>query len=135
MKLFEGIKNDIKNRLPYYKDDWVVGFKNKKVLAATIYIYFTNIIPAITFASYLDEKTEKHLGVIEVILSMAMGGTLFSLFAGQPLVIVGVTGPVAIFCVTIFDFSVRFEVEYLGKKKKNYMEKRQKKKEDNLILF
>lgn len=38
------------------------------------------------------EKTDQSFGVNEVLLASVLGAVVFSLFAAQPLVIVGVTG-------------------------------------------
>lgn len=38
------------------------------------------------------EKTHQNYGVNEVLLASVLGAVVFSLFAAQPLVIVGVTG-------------------------------------------
>lgn len=109
----KGIAHDIRSRLPYYADDWRQGL-SFKVLSATVYMFFSNVLPAVTFALILDERTQGAQGVFEVLLSMALGGTLFAIFAGQPLVIVGVTGPVSIFCATVHDLTVSAGLDYLG---------------------
>lgn len=43
------------------------------------------------------EKTEGMMGVTELIVSTATLGVLFSLFAGQPLLIIGFSGPLLVF--------------------------------------
>jgi len=43
------------------------------------------------------EKTNMSFGVNEVLLASVLGGVFFALFAAQPLVIVGVTGPITVF--------------------------------------
>ena len=42
-------------------------------------------------------KTDMQFGVNEVLLSSVLGALVFSVLACQPLVIVGVTGPVTVF--------------------------------------
>ena len=111
--LCSGIAADVRGRLPYYVDDWAAGCSSK-ALAATVFIFFSNALPALTFASYLATQTDNAIGVVEVLLSMGIGGLLFAIAAGQPLVIVGVTGPVCIFLATLYDLSVRFGLPYLG---------------------
>lgn len=103
---------------PFYADDWLVSFANfsnfSKTLAATCYILFTLIAPGITFASFLASKTNKQYGTIDVLLSTGINGILFSIFAGQPLVIVGVTGPVSVFLETLYDLNKQFiKTDYL----------------------
>lgn len=43
------------------------------------------------------EKTEGMMGVTELIVSTATLGVIFSLLAGQPLLIIGFSGPLLVF--------------------------------------
>ena len=101
--MLRGIKDDFSRRVPHYLSDWTDGW-NLKVCAAIFFIFFTSIGPAITFSELLQEKT-KQIGVIEVLISSAISGSIFSIFSGQPLVIVGVTGPVSILTIAIYNMS------------------------------
>lgn len=98
----QGICNDIRQRLPYYASDFTDAF-NYRVIPSTVYMFFTNLLPAIAFAQDMFDKTDNSFGVNEVLMSSAMGGIIFGLFAGQPLCIVGVTGPISIFYYTVYD--------------------------------
>lgn len=51
-----------------------------------------SILPALAFSLDMFEKTNQSFGVNEVLLASVLGAVVFSLFAAQPLVIVGVTG-------------------------------------------
>jgi hypothetical protein len=51
-----------------------------------------SILPALAFSLDMFQKTGSNYGVNEVLLSSVLGSVVFSLFAAQPLVIVGVTG-------------------------------------------
>jgi boron transporter len=42
-------------------------------------------------------KTNMSYGVNEVLLASVLGAVVFAVFAAQPLVIVGVTGPITVF--------------------------------------
>lgn len=99
----KGIYRDIKNRLiPYYasdiRDSW-----NYRIIPSTIFIFFTNVLPAIAFAQDMFDKTDNAYGINEILLSSAIGGLVFGIFSGQPLCIVGVTGPISIFNYTMYD--------------------------------
>ena len=61
-----GARDDVCRRVPHYLDDWACGFRDKKVLSASIYIFLNNAIPGITFALLLADRTHNTLGVIEV---------------------------------------------------------------------
>lgn len=97
-----GVYNDIRARLPYYSSDFS-GAYNYRVVPSVIFIFFTNLLPAIAFAQDMFDRTDNSYGVNEVLMSSAIGGVVFGLFSGQPLCIVGVTGPIAIFSYTVFE--------------------------------
>ena len=60
------------------------------------YVAATNdsfsILPALAFSLDMFTKTNMSFGVNEVLLASVLGSVVFSVFAAQPLVIVGVTG-------------------------------------------
>jgi boron transporter len=109
---FRGIKADLVTRSEHYISDWVDGF-NTKVLSSSLFMFFTSMGPAITFSLLLSKETENSLGAIEVLLASCVTGVLFSVFAGQPLVIVGVTGPVLILTVSIYTLSVQWGLNFI----------------------
>lgn len=58
-----------------------------------------------TYGGLLSKKTEGWIGLSESILATAIGGILFGFCSGQPLMIVGVTGPLLVFEQTIHSVS------------------------------
>ncbi len=100
---FNGIYKDLKTRLiPYYKSDLIDSI-TYRIIPSTIYIFLINLLPAISFSQDLFNKTDNLYGINEILLSSSIGGIVFGLFSGQPLVIVGVTGPISIFNYTIYE--------------------------------
>ena len=99
-----GLIKDIKRKAKHYKSDFRDGF-NFHTLAATFFLYFAIFAPDIAFGGLLIEKTDGWLGVSEVIVASCMCGILFGLFAGQPLIIIGATGPVLVFEQSIYKVS------------------------------
>lgn len=65
-----------------------------------------SILPALAFSLDMFTKTHNSYGVNEVLLSSVMACVIFSLFSAQPLVIVGVTGPITVFSYTVYDIVV-----------------------------
>ena len=51
-------------------------------------------------------KTDNSYGVNEVLLASVLGCVVFGVLACQPLVIVGVTGPITVFSYTVYDIMV-----------------------------
>ncbi|KAG7873676.1 hypothetical protein KL938_005086 [Ogataea parapolymorpha] len=107
-----GIYTDIKTRLiPYYASDITDGF-TYRVIPAAVYIFFTNLLPAMAFAQDMYDHANRSYGTNEVLLSSAMAGIIFGLFSGTPLCIVGVTGPISIFNYTVYNLMEPRETPY-----------------------
>ncbi|XP_038047083.1 anion exchange protein 3-like isoform X11 [Patiria miniata] len=111
-RIFGGLVNDVKRRYPHYWSD-ITDALNFQCLAAFVFIYFACLSPAITFGGLLSEKTKKWMGVSEMIVSTSICGMLFSLFSGQPLVIIGATGPLLVFEEQMFVFCETIGIELL----------------------
>ncbi|KAM4056220.1 HCO3- transporter family protein [Hirsutella rhossiliensis] len=113
--LFRGMVNDVRRRAPYYASDWLDAW-DYRVVPATVYMYFANrsILPALAFSLDMFQKTGSNYGVNEVLLASVLGSVVFSLFAAQPLVIVGVTGPITVFNYTVYDIMKSSGVNYIG---------------------
>lgn len=102
ISLFSGMVNDVKRRMPFYWSDYRDAW-DYRVVPATVYMYFANILPALAFSLDMFVKTDMSFGVNEVLLASVLGSVVFSVFAAQPLVIVGVTGPITVFNYTVYD--------------------------------
>ena len=99
---FAGMVGDLNRRLPCYVRDFVEGL-HMKTVSSTLFLYFACIAPAIIFGGVLASSTENQIGVVEIIIGTALSGIVYALFSGQPLVILGATGPLLIFEVILFD--------------------------------
>mgnify|MGYP003365611900 FL=1 len=111
--LGRGMYIDIKRRLiPYYVSDIRDGI-TYRTIPSTIFIFFTNLLPAIAFAQDMFDHTDNTYGVNEVLMASAMGGIVFGAFSGAPLCIVGVTGPISIFNYTVYELIVPKGIPYL----------------------
>ncbi|CAH1788172.1 unnamed protein product [Owenia fusiformis] len=111
-KLFGGLVNDIKRRYPHYLSDIKDGL-NFQCFASFIFIYFACLAPAITFGGLLGEKMDNLMGVTETMLASALGGLVFAAFSGQPLVVIGATGPTIVFEVAIYKFCKSIHIEFM----------------------
>jgi hypothetical protein len=115
MALCSGIVDDLQRRSPHYLSDWhYVDFDcSLKILSASFYMFFNSLAPAITFGMLLSDSTRYQMGVLEVLMATSIGGCAFSIFAGQPLVIVGVTGPITILTISMFELSKNWDIAFL----------------------
>ncbi|MGH0122892.1 UNVERIFIED_CONTAM: hypothetical protein FKN15_008817 [Acipenser sinensis] len=109
---FGGLVKDIKRRYPQYLSD-LRDVLHTQCLAAVVFIYFAALSPAITFGGLLGEKTEGMMGVSELIIATSALGVLFSLLAGQPMLIIGFSGPLLVFEEAFYKFCQAHEFEYL----------------------
>ncbi len=111
---FGGVINDLKRRMPHFLSDFKDGL-NPQVFAASIFIYFAALSGAIAFGGLLGEKTQGYIGIPETLIVSSISGILFSLFAGMPLIITGVTGPVLLFDEALWNFSINTDaIDFLA---------------------
>jgi hypothetical protein len=77
LRPFRLLKQDIHNIRQRYLSDWTCF--NQLILASAVYVFFTNLLPGITFASDLYVFTNKNWGTIEVVFSTGLCGIIFSM--------------------------------------------------------
>ncbi|KAM7358800.1 anion exchange protein Ae2 isoform 2-T5 [Cochliomyia hominivorax] len=111
-RLWGGLRNDLKRRLPMYKSDILDGL-NTETLAATIFMYFACLSTAITFGGLASDKTHNLIGISETLLSCSIVGVIFHSLAGQPLVIIGTTGPLLLFDEALNNFCKENDISFL----------------------
>ncbi|KAJ5104932.1 hypothetical protein NUU61_002279 [Penicillium alfredii] len=112
LRPFRLVKQDIVNLRRRYLSDWTVF--NQLIFASAVYVFFTNLLPGITFASDLYVLTGKSWGTIEVVFSTGLCGIIFSLFSIQPLTILGVTGPFSVLAENIYSLCEEaFKIPFL----------------------
>jgi hypothetical protein len=110
---FGGIIDDIKRRIPYYKSDFTDGL-NTKTIGTTIFLFFAALANAIAFGALTGLLTGNEIGVIEMLVVTAAGGIFFALFSGQPLTILGGTGPITIFTGLLYITCSQLEISFLA---------------------
>ncbi|KAF7271794.1 hypothetical protein GWI33_015378 [Rhynchophorus ferrugineus] len=111
-KPWGGLFNDLRRRYPHYKSDITDGL-NAQCAAASIFMYFAAVSGAIAFGGLAGMKTENQLGISENLLFTSIAGVIFAIFCGQPLIIVGTTGPLIIFDESLFQFCQSQGIEFL----------------------
>ncbi|MFA5505753.1 MAG: sodium bicarbonate transporter family protein [Vulcanimicrobiota bacterium] len=107
-----GIRQDLKRRLPVYWTDFRDGL-NSKVVAAVFFLFFACLAPAIAFGGLLSVLTKGEIGAIEMLVATTVCGIVYSLFSGQPLTILGSTGPVIIFMGLLHPLTEKLGIPYL----------------------
>ncbi|XP_059201983.1 solute carrier family 4 member 11-like [Centropristis striata] len=120
-KAGKGVYDDLRRRLPLYPSDFTDGITGKdrcllKYTTTAIFLYIAILLPAIAFGSLNDESTRGEIDVQKTIVGQSIGGVIYSLFAGSPLVIPLTTAPLAIFISVIRgicdDYDLDFDAFY-----------------------
>ena len=102
-RIFGGLIQDIKRKKPWYLSDLKDGLALQCV-ASIIFIYFACLTPIITFGGLLGDATGNSIASIESLVSGFIVGVSYGLFSGQPLTILGSTGPILVFETILYDF-------------------------------
>ncbi|XP_065518280.1 solute carrier family 4 member 11 isoform X4 [Lathamus discolor] len=117
----KGISDDIARRFPVYALDFTDGIigNNKaigKYITTMIFLYFACLLPSIAFGSLNDENTRGVIDVQKTIVGQCIGGLLYALFSGQPLVVLLTTAPLALYINVIRgicdDYNLDFSAFY-----------------------
>ncbi|XP_032714959.1 sodium bicarbonate transporter-like protein 11 isoform X3 [Lontra canadensis] len=117
----KGIREDIARRFPVYPLDFTDGIigKNKavgKYITTTLFLYFACLLPTIAFGSLNDENTNGAIDVQKTMAGQGIGGLLYALFSGQPLVVLLTTAPLALYiqviCGICDDYNLDFNTFY-----------------------
>lgn len=111
--LFGGLKNDLKRKIPWYWSDFKDALA-MQCIASWIFLYFACLSPIITFGGLLAEATGKHMAAMESLVSGFVCGMGYGFFSGQPLTILGSTGPVLVFETIVFEFCKSVQWDYMS---------------------
>ncbi|XP_078454267.1 electroneutral sodium bicarbonate exchanger 1-like isoform X1 [Lampetra planeri] len=112
-RIFGGLVRDIKRKIPFYWSDYRDSL-NLQCIASFLFLYCACMSPVITFGGLLGEATEGRISAIESLFGASMTGIAYSLFAGQPLTILGSTGPVLVFEKILYKFCKDYYLSYLS---------------------
>ena len=94
--LFGCLCLEIRNRYAHYRSDFADAL-NVHCLVAFIFTFTVCVAPALCFGGILADKTSDWFGVNEMLLATSLNGIIVGLFSGQPLMIMGPTGPFLVF--------------------------------------
>ncbi|XP_014401985.1 PREDICTED: sodium bicarbonate transporter-like protein 11 isoform X5 [Myotis brandtii] len=117
----KGIREDFARRFAVYSMDFTDGIigKNRtvgKYITTTLFLYFACLLPTIAFGTLNDENTKGAIGVQKSMAGQSIGGLLYALFSGQPLVVLLTTAPLALYTQVIRgicdDYSLDFNTFY-----------------------
>ncbi len=113
MKLFHGVAKDFKTRAPHYRSDYTNVF-NLKIVSASFYLFFACLANAIAFGALSSVLTGGAIGIIEMMIATAIGGTAYALLSAQPITLLGGTGPIVIFTALLYATCKNFDVSFIA---------------------
>ncbi|CAF4754662.1 unnamed protein product [Rotaria sp. Silwood1] len=100
--IFGGVYREMCRRYHHYKSDFIDAF-SLNCLVSLIFMFIACLAPALTFGGIIADKTSNRLGVNEMLIASSVSGLLFGLVSGQPLLILGPTGPFLVFEEMVYD--------------------------------
>jgi hypothetical protein len=112
IQFLTGMIGDLKTRAPHYLNDWQKPRSIGKVANAALFAFVIQLIPALIFAFLLDRQTDGKFACTEVLMSTGIIGVMYALLSGQPLTLLGVSGPVAILLGASHHLAEQFEADY-----------------------
>jgi hypothetical protein len=101
----KGLMEDIKRKSPYIKSDVTDALTPAgalKAVSATFFLFFACLAPAVAFGGLLASATGGAMGTMEAVGATALGGFLYAMFSGQPITIIGTTGPLLAFLKVLY---------------------------------
>ncbi|XP_062594759.1 electroneutral sodium bicarbonate exchanger 1-like [Saccostrea cucullata] len=112
-RLFGGLIQDVKRKWKWYRSDFTDAI-HVQCFASFVYLFLATLTPNVTFGGLLGVATEQHMGTMECILAAAVTGIIFALFSGQPMNILGSTGPMLVLESILFNFCREQKWDFLS---------------------
>jgi hypothetical protein len=113
MKPFEGVVIDFGSRIRHYRSDFTDA-KHRKTISSSFYMFFACLANAVAFGSLSSTVTNGQIGVVEMLVATAIGGTLYALLSAQPITLIGGTGPIVIFTSLLFVICKQMGLEFIS---------------------
>ncbi|TWT37545.1 Nitrogen regulatory protein [Posidoniimonas corsicana] len=107
-----GLRQDVARKRPWYVKDFVDGL-HAKCVGSAVFLFFACLAPALTFGGLLAAGTGNEIGTVEIIVGTALSGVLYALLGGQPLIILGFTGPVLVLTVKLYELCQAWDAPFL----------------------
>ncbi|XP_072316406.1 sodium bicarbonate cotransporter 3-like isoform X2 [Eucyclogobius newberryi] len=111
-RVFGGLMCDVKRKLPFFWSD-IRDSLSLQCVASVLFLYCACMSPVITFGGLLGEATRGNISAIESLFGASLTGMTYSVMAGQPLTVLGSTGPILVFEKILFKFCADYGLVYL----------------------
>ncbi|KAF8795352.1 electroneutral sodium bicarbonate exchanger 1-like isoform X2 [Argiope bruennichi] len=111
-KLFSGLVTDVRRKLQWYISD-ARDSLSVQCISSIVFLYFACIAQIITFGGLLAKVTKNKMASLECLFAALLCGVSYSLFSGQPLTLLGSTGPVLAFESMVFEMCENYGLDFL----------------------
>ncbi|XP_054165989.1 solute carrier family 4 member 11-like [Oppia nitens] len=112
----KGIAENFKRRSGYYWSDFTDAFVGEKsihkTMATIASLYFAIILPCIAFGVRDHNNTNGNIDARRALIGQTIGGIVFALFSGQPLVVIMTTAPLCLLTKVVYDISEDLSVDF-----------------------
>ena len=110
-KPFGGLVRDIRKRSSFYVSDFSDGYTINTIIKTYVtqigsFLVLSFLLPALIFGVLLSKYSNHNMGTIETLLGSAITYILWGLIGGQPMILMGLTGPIAIFVGVVYDWAM-----------------------------
>ena len=84
-----------------------------KSISSVFFLFYACVAPAVAFGGLLGTATNGLMGTVETVAATAIGGVIYALFSGQPITIIGTTGPLLAFLKVLYDACLALKAPFL----------------------
>ena len=81
-------------------------------MATTVSLYLAIILPCIAFGVRDHNNTDGYIETRRALIGQAIGGLVFALLGGQPLVVIMTTAPLCLYTKVVYDISSQLGVDF-----------------------
>ena len=107
-----GLMADMRRRYALFRGDFTDAM-HQKCIGSVLFLFFACLTPTITFGGVLALETGNEIGVMQVLIATAFCGIVFAIFSGQPLIILGHTGPMLVMTVILYQLCKKYGIPFL----------------------
>ena len=100
---------NIRRRSKFYLSDYKDGLNSlraiNKLSSTTSFLFFSILFPTIAFGQLAEKNTEGKINVDKAVIGQIIGGLIWAIFAGQPMLIIATTALVSLYSLVVFNVS------------------------------
>lgn len=107
---------NLTRRIRWYKSDYVDGVIGEKTLfktvSATFFLYFSVLLPCIAFGALASINTKGLIDERRTLWGQVIGGLIWTVFSGQPMLVIATTALVSLYSKVVFDMSNNLDADF-----------------------